>query len=473
MDGLVSFLLFILEFAVPLLLAAGLLWGYFVWRRMRREKKSLDASRGDESMMVLERLRRKARLMKFLAVLLWPVLFPAALYAGANIQISLIVASIGFLICMTRSLHVRRQYNEAFKKTLVASELSKVFDKVAYEPHRCLEAREVANLGFFVKPDSWGGNDYMEAEYRGVRFRQSDLVLQKITKVQETDDEGETKEREIREDIFRGRGMAFNFADEFKGEVQVVGRDFTNDRISHVGWQTVETELAAFNDRYRVFAPSPVAAMTVLTPRMIEGIFNLQNGVNAPLALCFKGGMMFAFISLDRESFDVSGSKTLLEERWLLNRDIALVTNFLDTMYFKKQEGNSLAADARFGRGEAAGGAEVHPKARIPNMATVEKALRSTRMSLGLLSANFGRILFALYVLSAAYTFVELPSELVLSSDPRVEGAISAPTLGYLGILTVFLLPLLRRRGGRRLIAYGCALLLIHCFFVRANLAVL
>jgi hypothetical protein len=44
------------------------------------------------------------------------------------------------------------------------------------------------------------------------------------------------------------------------------------------------------------------------------------------------------FTAPGREAFDASGNKTLLEERALLKRDVALVTGFLDTMYFKPQE---------------------------------------------------------------------------------------------------------------------------------------
>ncbi len=40
-------------------------------------------------------------------------------------------------------------------------------------------------------------------------------------------------------------------------------------------------------------------------------------------------------MALTRDAFDVSGEKTLLEERELLEGDISLIMGFLDTMYFR------------------------------------------------------------------------------------------------------------------------------------------
>ena len=78
----------------------------------------------------------------------------------------------------------------------------------------------------------------------------------------------------------------------------------------------------------------PLDAMAVLTPQMIEGIFYLKKALNVPTALYFTGNAMFVFMALARETFDVSDKNTLLEDSRLLKRDIALMTGFMDVMYF-------------------------------------------------------------------------------------------------------------------------------------------
>ena len=117
----------------------------------------------------------------------------------------------------------------------------------------------------------------------------------------------------------------------------VVRRDFSAARLlSNPGsWQRVETELAAFEERFGVFAHDPLDAMRIMTPQMIEGIYFLDQKLDVPLAFRFKNGEMFVFMALTRDAFDVSGEKTLLEERELLEGDISLIMGFLDTMYFR------------------------------------------------------------------------------------------------------------------------------------------
>ena len=97
----------------------------------------------------------------------------------------------------------------------------------------------------------------------------------------------------------------------------------------------METELAAFEERFGVFAHDPLDAMRIMTPQMIEGIYFLDQKLDVPLAFRFKNGEMFVFMALTRDAFDVSGEKTLLEERELLEGDISLIMGFLDTMYFR------------------------------------------------------------------------------------------------------------------------------------------
>ena len=82
----------------------------------------------------------------------------------------------------------------------------------------------------------------------------------------------------------------------------------------------METELAAFEERFGVCAHDPLDAMCIMTPQMIEGIYFLDQKLDVPLAFSFKNGEMFVFMALTRDAFDVSGEKTLLEERELLER---------------------------------------------------------------------------------------------------------------------------------------------------------
>lgn len=63
--------------AVPLLLIA-LIWFFFVGRRFYREKKSLDAFKGNEIAKAMTMDRIKARFIRTLGKILWPGAYDAS-----------------------------------------------------------------------------------------------------------------------------------------------------------------------------------------------------------------------------------------------------------------------------------------------------------------------------------------------------------------------------------------------------------
>jgi hypothetical protein len=75
-----------------------------------------------------------------------------------------------------------------------------------------------------------------------------------------------------------------------------------------------------------------------------------------------------------------------------------------------------------------------------------------------------------MYLLSAVYTFLKLPDGLALSTGVTGPDAASMPTLVYLAVLTVFMLPLLNRRMRITWVPYFAALLFFHYLFVSANI---
>jgi hypothetical protein len=277
------------------------------------------------------------------------------------------------------------------------------------------------------------------------------------------DKDGDTREEERWRDVFRGRAMRFDFADKFRGRVQVISKDFDGAGVksSRGKWQTVETELAEFGRHFDVFAIDPLDAMAALTPQMIEGIFYLKKALDVPTALYFIDNTMVVFKATGREAFDVSGKHTLLEERGLLQRDIALVTGFLDVMYFRPQEGADSITEASVDRAERAasvaaaiGPSEAEKVAR--------KAKRVAWTALGYLPIG----VIVIFLASAVYGFIHLPSHIVAGwSSSGVSSAPLVPTLGYMIVMGFFIiLPALMNN------LLSVFMLLLHLLFMSANL---
>jgi hypothetical protein len=450
--------LFILKFIAPAILVPVLIWGGIMLYRMSREIKSIRAARGDATAMELEMTRWKARIAGIFAVVLGIGAFAAAAALGADGYLPIFAGAVVFWPLVIWSKVLRARYNASFKKNFVAAELSKVFGNLQYKPNESFSGGEVRGLGFFAHEDGIGGSDFIEADYNGARFSQSDLNVSEIWTETEEDEDGNKREVTRSREVFRGRMMKFDFADAFRGDVQVISGDFGGARLldSHAGWQSVETELAEFGEHFRVFARDPLDAMAALTPQMIEGIYYVERVVNRPVAFCFRENSMYAFLSTGRDSFEAG--KTLLESRDELTRDIKLVTDFLDTMYLKRQEG---------GAGAPAPQRRRNMPASAPSLAG-DLTRKGKRVG-SFAAANIGRAVFGIYLLSAVYTFLKLPDGLVLSTNITNPDATSAPTLPYLAVLTVFMLPALNRRMRITWLPYFAALLFFHYMFVSAN----
>ncbi len=339
-DVLYFIILLLFEFVGPFILLGLVVWGIVALRKGYREKKSLDSSKGDEVAMALEKKRITAQLLKIAGIILWPVGFGAALAVDAGFEVALGVGTTCSCVFLWWSKKVKSEYNASFKSGIVLTELSKHFENLDYTPDAHLRADIIRELAFFTHDDCITGNDFIAADYKGVHFMQSDICVEEHYVTTSTDDDGNSTEMDHYRGIFKGRAMCFDFAEAFRGEVQVVKKNFNGAKVTQRGtnWQSVETELERFNEDFRSFARDPLDAMAVLTPQMIEGIYYLEKAVKAPLALFFKGKSMYAFIALSRDAYDVTGKKTLLEEKELLEKDILLVKDFLDTMYFKRQE---------------------------------------------------------------------------------------------------------------------------------------
>ena len=454
--------------AIPLLVV-GLIWFLFVGRRLYREKKSLDAFTGNETARAMAKDRIKARFIRLLGTLLWPVLVVALSFLLADTSsevaptIIILLSSVVSGVFFAWSALIKKRYSDAFKENIVKVELAKVFENLNYDPQGAFDSDSIRKLQFFRSFDAFAGNDLIIADYNGLHFAQCDMGITERYTVTVEDDNGDTHTEERWRDVFRGRAMRFDFADAFRGKVQIVSKDFdaADVKQSRGQWQSVETELAEFGKYFDVYAPDPLDAMAALTPQMIEGIFYLKKALDVPTALYFSGNTMTVFMALKREAFDVADKNTLLEEVQLLERDIALMTGFMDVMYFKRP------AKAETERSEIA--ASI---AAAAGPSGAEKIVRQAGRGVGMALSFLPRAIIAVYLLSAVYGFINLPDELAAGftvSGGQWEASSSAPqvpTIGFLIVAGVFIIiPALARHLGFSLLC-----LVLYLLFMVVNL---
>lgn len=439
---------FLFEFVGPVLLAGLLVWGIWKFIRVRRLRKSLSASKGDAAAMQMEYTRIGAGVVTFLGWVSFPVVMALAMSMDMELGVSLVLASLCCSVILYGAKCLKSRYNRDFKEKVVRSELEKVFDDLSFQPECGLNTNALSSLGLFPS-----GNilcsDLITARYHGLEFSQCDIRVQESSEVVSTTEDGHEERHTVVEDMFQGRAMRFAVASAAKGPVQVIRRDFSVAcALSHPGqWQRVETELAAFGERFEIFAHDPKDAMRIMTAQMIEGMYYLDRKLNVPLAFHFENGEMFVFMALTRDAFDVSGKKTLLEEKKLLEEDISLITGFLDTMYFK---GAKKPAEDR----ESTERAEIPP---APQEASAgEKASsfflpgRLARLEAGLqgpmrMLCRFVFYLpFAAWGISVAAALLSLPDGIGISfsiTEDSLQFTDSCSTLAYVVVGAFFILP--------------------------------
>lgn len=324
------------EFAGPVLPAGLLIWGIRKFMRVRRLRRSLRVTKGDAAARQMEYDRIRAGVISFLGWAGLPVVLVAALSLGMEWGKALTCAALCGGVILYGSQRLRSRYSRDFKEKVVRAGLEKVFENLSFQPDGG-PGEDILRSSELLPSGRIDCHDLIAARYRGLDFSQCDIRIQDGSGGVSTTEDSREGSREVPADVFQGRVMRFAADPPVSGSVLVVRRDFSAARLlSNPGsWQRVETELAAFEERFGVFAHDPLDAMRIMTPQMIEGIYFLDQKLDVPLAFRFKNGEMFVFMALTRDAFDVSGEKTLLEERELLEGDISLIMGFLDTMYFR------------------------------------------------------------------------------------------------------------------------------------------
>ena len=439
---------FVCEFVGPVLLLGLLIWLIWGFVRIWRTKKSLNAAKGDTTALRMEHTRILAGLASFLGWAAFPVVLAAALAMDMEPQPALISAGLCGAAALYCSHRLKYRYSLDFKEKLVRTELEKVFDNLSYKPEADIRNTPLLSQGILAPFSTVRCNDLIAASYHGIDFMQCDIRIQDreeaVTTGEDGNETGTGERREILTDVFSGRLMRFAQDSSARGPVQVIRYDFSADSLLHKQWQRVETELAAFEDRFRVYAEDPLDAMRIMTPQMIEAIYYLDQKLDVPLLFHFENGEMLVFIAQARDAFEVSGEKTLLEEKAQLKKDIALVTGFLDTMYFKERRtaaDSEEKAEAAADRTATASGATFDAFSPSGTLSGLRAQLHGPMLLL--CQAAFW-LPVAVWGISVVYAFLCLPEGIALSfsfAGGTAELTDSCSTLAYCAGGALFVLP--------------------------------
>lgn len=292
-----------------------------------------------DNLINLNELRKKAKNRMILCIIIGVIAI-----LTLNILMNNVLSTILTLLAIAGlgifAVKPYMEFKTKYKEMFVQSNLEGVFDNLNYQPNIGISRDIIKNTQMMQMGNRYHSNDYIEADYNGVHFIQSDVCIQEETQ--------DSENRSHTETYFRGRWMIFDFNKEFKANVQVVQNGFKHSKRKRFfgkeeeKYKKVEMEDVTFNKEFKIFAQNEHDAFYILTPQMMERIRNIANNIDGYLILCFIDNNLHVGIHTNRDSFEPSMMKEIdpeVEKQKIIN-DINLITTFvndlsLDTKLFK------------------------------------------------------------------------------------------------------------------------------------------
>lgn len=269
----------------------------------------------------LERLRKKILLYEYLPFVLvlagfiLPLVFDTYVFGFLGIGGGLVIA----VILGSQVPFLKKDYRDLYKNTFVISTLNSMLDDVEYDWHMEFSALELMKFGTIKIGNRIKCEDYISATYKGVKFRQADVVIKNET--------GSGHNRNV-QTYFSGRMFEFDFSSKAVANVKV----FSKSYISYLNLtgEEVEMEDVDFNRRFNVFSLNALEAFYILTPQMMEKLTAI-NRQYPNIAFRFAPGKLYVGIVTD-DSFDVGVTKKLSypEEHAKIKKDVQVIIDIIE-----------------------------------------------------------------------------------------------------------------------------------------------
>ena len=253
----------------------------------------------------------------------------------------------GMAIVIFSTFKLNGEYRKQFKNKFVLKSLEKKFTYLIYDPYKGIPYSKIAATKMMRMGDRYHSEDYISAKYKDIKFEQSDVHIEEEHKTR--DSNGHTTTHYVT--IFRGRWMIFDFNKEFKANVQISQKGFSNSTVNTFWgkkeelFKKVAMESEAFNKKFNVYAQNEHDAFYIITPSLMERIERLAARNKGKLLFCFINNKLHIGIYDNKDSFEPGSVFKQINEQETLNKiseEIETITQFveelnLDNDLFKKE----------------------------------------------------------------------------------------------------------------------------------------
>jgi hypothetical protein len=255
---------------------------------------------------------------------------PAWIFLGFC-AVGLVVFFIIAHIQNTKYMAFLNPYNAMYKTQFLPGILESRLDKIhTFEPQNGLSREIVKKSGIFPGFDFIATNDYLRATHSGVNFEYCDMQLQEERT--STDSDGDTHTSIVT--VFMGFFIIAEF-DHFVDTPLFVR--------AGGGKGNVSTEHTVFNNNFSVFCDSPVDALRILTPQMMDDILEIRNLCKKPVNLAFFDDKIYFNCEPGRDLLEIALDikKPISEARKQIDKDIDFITGILDRLNLRNLKSKS------------------------------------------------------------------------------------------------------------------------------------
>lgn len=230
---------------------------------------------------------------------------PAALlpllFGALCIIVSIIINNIGYAN--------KKNFKLDFKEKIIRALLNDRYQNVLYKPENSLNESDIVESKLARKPDRFNGEDYFAGNYKGITFRTSDVILK-----QRRTSHSKYGSTTTYVPYFTGRWYIFEFKKQFKEQLRVIEKDFSNWGFAPSGFKKVETESIGFNQEFRIESTDEAFAFYIITSQMIEQLKIIESNFKGSISFLWKKNTLHVAVNDGKNAFEPKFNKPLNDE---------------------------------------------------------------------------------------------------------------------------------------------------------------
>ena len=214
------------------------------------------------------------------------------------------------------------EYKNAYKKNVIKTLIDTIHPGLDYQPRLCIpESRFMASGLFTRTPDRYRGDDMVTGMVGKTQISFSEIRAQYKTETRDSKGNTHTQWH----DIFRGIFFIADFNKPFKTRTlvlpdmaeRVFGSLFGNalQKLNKGRGDLIKLENVDFEKAFVVYGTDQVESRFILTPDLMERILKVKEKTGKPLYISFLDNTMFVALSQNKDLFEPSMGKTLLNTK--------------------------------------------------------------------------------------------------------------------------------------------------------------